>query len=224
VAVPAGEYVPFFVDSPGSADAGVVRPAPVAVAAFELDARPVTQEEFLAFVRANPSWRRSRIARLFADDGYLRGWAADLSVQPGAALAPVTEVSWFAAKAYCRWRSEELPTTAQWERAAEGSDAAEVLAWYGAPTPAVLPNAGSGAPNRFGVRDLHGLVWEWVLDFNATMATGEGRGDDAFFCGGSAAKAVNPSDYATFMRSAFRGSLQARFTVKNLGFRCARSP
>jgi protein SCO1/2 len=53
------------------------------------------------------------------------------------------------------------------------------------------------------------------------MVTGEGRGDSALFCGGAGAKAVKPSDYATFMREAFRGSLEARYTVRNLGFRCA---
>ena len=232
VRIPQGEYQPFYREAAGQ-DGGRGTPQPPErVPAFELDVHAVTADEFVAFARANPKWRRSQVARVFADPGYLDSWRGDLAVASGANLAPVTEVSWFAANAYCRWKGARLPTAAQWERAAaeEGDNAREssrqILEWYGRPTPAVLPPANDGLPNRHGVRGLHNLIWEWVLDFNDAMISDEGRASsapgDALFCGSGAAAASNPSDYATFMRMAFRSSLKANYTVRNLGFRCAR--
>jgi len=58
----------------------------------------------------------------------------------------------------------------------------------------------------------HGPTWEWTLDFNAAL-------DSTLACGGSAASASNFTDYDAFMRYAMRSSLDARYTVGNLGFR-----
>jgi formylglycine-generating enzyme required for sulfatase activity len=85
---------------------------------------------------------------------------------------------------------------------------------------------GRGAPSPDGVRDLHGLIWEWVEDFNDTLVSSDSRsGDDPDrlrFCGAGAIAAGDRTDYAAFMRVAFRSSLEGRFTLSNLGFRCAR--
>ncbi len=223
---------------------GVYRPlypptaeeAEVPVARFALAVQPVTNAEFAAFVARDPRWRRDRVDPLFADAGYLGDWAA--ADAPGSAVlpdAPVTRVSWYAARAYCRAEGGRLPTEAEWELAAAASETAldarqdptflaRILAWYGAPTPARLPAVG-GPANKWGVRDLHGLVWEWVDDFNASFVATDARGTDGKgdlrYCGGGAAGAAGTGDYASFMRTAFRSSLAAASTVRNLGFRCA---
>jgi formylglycine-generating enzyme required for sulfatase activity len=75
----------------------------------------------------------------------------------------------------------------------------------------------------YGISDLHGLVWEWTLDFNSSLVTGESRGDGSLerslYCGSGAAGAADFEDYAALMRYAFRSSLEARYAVGNLGFR-----
>src|SRR5438445_607586 len=63
----------------------------VPVKSFYLDILPVTNEEFLEFVRANLRWQRSRVKRIFADEAYLKNWADDLDTGTNApARAPVT--------------------------------------------------------------------------------------------------------------------------------------
>src|SRR3970282_2692964 len=46
----------------------------VRIAPFELMRTPVTNAQFLAFVKANPQWRRDRVAGVFAEDRYLAHW------------------------------------------------------------------------------------------------------------------------------------------------------
>ncbi|MDQ5978449.1 MAG: hypothetical protein QG602_1423 [Verrucomicrobiota bacterium] len=229
--VPAGAYVP--------QQRSTKDPEQVPVAAFRLDTAPVTNADFLAFVTANPKWRRSAVSRLFADTSYLDHWAGDL--EPGARAplaAPVVRVSWFAARAYARWVGKRLPTTAEWELAAAagyktatGKDEPDfnrdLYAWLARPVPEVQPTVATAKPTLHGVRGLHGLVWEWVDDFNTAMVTGESRADGGLerdlFCGAGAAGARETSDYAAFMRTALRSSLKANNTTTSLGFRCAQS-
>jgi formylglycine-generating enzyme required for sulfatase activity len=229
--VPAGRYTPLF--------RGEKEPKEIPVQAFLLDVLPVTNNEFLDFVRANPKWRRSQVKRLFADGEYLKAWKDDLEIGTNvAANTPVTHVSWFAAKAYCTWKGKRLPTTAEWEYVAaasptrpDGENDAEfvrqVRSWYSTPTPKSLPSVGHSRINYFGIHDLHGLVWEWVADFNTAMVTGDARGDTGLdrqlFCGAGAAGAKDTGNFPAFMRYGFRSSLKASYTVHNLGFRCAQT-
>ncbi len=209
------------------------------VAAFEMDVYPVTNAEFLEFVREHAEWQRSRVSRLFADASYLHHWQGDLVLGPDAPpSSPVVYVSWFAARAFLKASGEQLPTVDQWEYVGAASetkrDASRTPAfldrlrdWYGRPTPTRLAPVGSTFRNVYGVSDMHGLVWEWTLDFNSSLVTGESRADSSLerslYCGSGAAGASDFEDYAAFMRYAFRSSLEATYTVANLGFRGVRS-
>lgn len=108
--VPGGKYAPLFR---GEKDA-----KEIAVVPFLLEERPVTNGEFLTFVRENPKWQRSQVKRLFADERYLAHWGGDLDLGKADAAQPVTQVSWFAAKSFAAWRGRRLPTTVEWEFAA----------------------------------------------------------------------------------------------------------
>jgi formylglycine-generating enzyme len=229
--VEGGEYLPFYSFSEDS----------VYVESFYLDKYPVTNDEYLEFVTANPEWRRSQIKKIFADEGYLKKWAGDLDLGPDAGKiknSPVTNVSWFAARAYASWMGKRLPTLDEWEYAASASKdkpmaardemfVQTIMDWYSQPNPAILPAVGENDANYYDVHDLHGLIWEWVLDFNTVFISGESRADQGdlkqFFCaaGSAAASDADKGNYAAFLRYAFRGSLEADFSVGNLGFRLA---
>jgi formylglycine-generating enzyme required for sulfatase activity len=229
VRIPDGVYRPFF--------RGTGDPKEVPVKAFELDVLPVTNGEFLEFVRTHPQWRRSQVKHLFADQYYLKDWAGDLELGTNApADAPVTFVSWFAARAYAQSKGKRLPTVAEWEYAASASPARpdgendqafkrEVLEWYSTSGSGKTLRVGASRANYWGVHDLHGLVWEWVQDFNSALASDDSRGggaDRQFFCGAGAQGAANVDDFPAFMRYGFRSSLKADYCVHNLGFRCAK--
>jgi sulfatase modifying factor 1 len=227
--VPAGKLTS--VLSGGSA-ANVAIP----MAAFALRTMPVTNQEFLAFGDAHPEWRRGAAPAVFADASYLHSQR----VQPMDATAsarPVTSVSWFAAQAYCESEGARLPTWYEWEYVAAAdatrSDArgdpawrATILAWYGQSS-RNRPASVGGTANLYGVRDLHGLLWEWVDDFNALLVSADSRSqgdsDQLQFCGAGAISLQDRENYAILMRVALLSSLRGADTTDNLGFRCARS-
>jgi len=230
IAVAGGSYTPLLRTTKDA--------ALIAVPAFLLDECAVTNADFLLFITANPKWQKSQVSGIFADSSYLGNWTGDLDPGAQAPLgAPVVHVSWFAARAYARWIGKRLPTTAEWELAASAgytradgkNDEAlhrDLYAWLARPVPALLSNAASPPANFYGIRGLHGLVWEWVDDFNTAMVTGESRADSGldrdFFCGAGSIGAKDTTDYAAFMRQALRSSLKANNTTSSLGFRCAR--
>lgn len=226
--VHAGNYKPFFITKSDK---------PVAVAAFNMDETAVTNQEFLEFVKANPQWRRSKVNRLFADTNYLRHWKSDLSIgesNKNIYNSPVVNVSWFAAEAYCKWKNKRLPTVAEWELGAKGvpknikqkSLTDYILDWYTQPNLPVLPNVKSTYQNEFGLYDMNGLIWEWTFNFNSFIGSRDSRGNNEDelknFCAGGALNVADKSDYATYLRFSYRGSLKGNYCIANLGFRCAK--
>ncbi|HEY5862183.1 MAG TPA: formylglycine-generating enzyme family protein [Casimicrobiaceae bacterium] len=211
---------------------------PVRIAPFEIMQRPVNNAEFLAFVNTHPAWRRDRVARVFAGPDYLAHWQGPMRLAPGdQAAQPVTRVSWFAAAAYCEAQQARLPRWFEWEYVAAAdsmrrdarADPAwrdRILAWYARPSSSALPAAGAGTPNAYGVRDLHGLVWEWTDDYSALLVSADNRDqgdpDRTRFCGAGALSVADREQYAVLMRVAMLSSLGGSDTTMNLGFRCVR--
>jgi formylglycine-generating enzyme required for sulfatase activity len=74
---------------------------------------------------------------------------------------------------------------------------------------------------------MNGLIWEWTFNFNSFIASNDSRGSDEDelknFCAGGALNVADKSDYATFLRFSYRGSLKGNYCIANLGFRCAQN-
>lgn len=229
VLVKGGNYKPLYADT---------NAADVKVESFYMDKYAVTNSDFQKFVEENPKWRKSKVKKIFADKTYLTNWESDL--KPGKNVlpnAPVTNVSWFAAKDYCECQGKRLPKVAEWEYAAQASETKanggsdkkylqKIFDWYSMPTQSKISRVGSKGKNYWGVYDLHGLIWEWTQDFYSALVTGESRGDSGLeknlFCGSGSVGAADFTNYPAFLRFAFRSSLKANYTTANLGFRCVK--
>lgn len=230
VPVPGGEFKSVLPPGEGTETAPV--------APFALRTTPVTNREFLAFVTRNPEWRRGAVPALFADGEYLAHWSGALSLGDAAPPdAPVVNISWYAARAFCESESARLPSWYEWEFAAAADetradargDAAfrqRMLDWYARTAAGGPPAVGRNPANVYRVQDLHTGVWEWVDDFNSLLVSGDNReqGDPDLmrFCGAGAISVRDRESYGVLMRIAMLSALQAHYTTRSLGFRCAR--
>lgn len=131
---------------------------------FLIDRYPVTNEQFLRFIRE---------ARYIPDDttNYLKHWEMGLPAA-GQERYPVVWVSLEDARAYALWAGKRLPAEAEWQLAAQGTDGRQ---WpWGDEFHATKCNNGFGRPtpvdafpkgeSPYGVADLVGNVWQMTGD------------------------------------------------------------
>ncbi|MCP5517116.1 MAG: SUMF1/EgtB/PvdO family nonheme iron enzyme [Verrucomicrobiales bacterium] len=159
---------------------------------------PVTVAQYQAFVDAGgyaqEKWWSVARAAGYWEDGRVKGrgwtgseWKHEIRRGPGnsgevfrSRNAPVVDVNWFEAVAFCAWLSERLgssvalPSEAEWERAARHTDG-RVYPWGNAgddlPQRCNMSDTGIGHPSAVGMfptgeaecgaRDMVGNVWEW---------------------------------------------------------------
>ena len=148
---------------------------------FSIDRCAVTNEEYQAFVLANPEWRkvpasRDQDSNPYYDAHYLFLWTGN-DYPRGKGKHPVVYVSWYAAMAYAQWLGKHLPTEAEWEKAARGNLEDHDYPWGNSITdkqanyrsfdrhyaPA-LATAKSYYDPSSRLYNIVGNVWEWCLD------------------------------------------------------------
>ena len=161
VLVPAGEFT---MGSPAR-DADEQPAHRVFVDAFSMDKYEVTVGQYAAFLQAKgvdpPSdWKTMN--------------------QPAHQKRPVANVEWAEAAGYCTWAGKRLPTEAEWEKAARGTDG-RLYPWGNDPPTPLRANYGKTDWNNhgvlvpvgtledgkspYGIYDMAGNVWEWVSDW-----------------------------------------------------------
>jgi formylglycine-generating enzyme required for sulfatase activity len=202
----------------------------VHLGAYRVGRYPVTVRDFERFVEAEGyKDRRWWQAGGFKQYEQPRPWQEQLS-HPNR---PVVGVSWFEAMAYCQWAGYRLPTEAEWERAARGTEG-RPFPWgseppeperlnynrnVGHPTPVGLYPLGA-TPD--GIHDIAGNVWEWCQDWYAPdyyalslsiNPPGPGSG------GRRVLRGCSWTNGAGFARSTFRNRGWPEYRIDLIGFR-----
>jgi len=173
VTIPAGVFT-MGSDDPRTNDEN--KPAHlVRMPAYKIDKYLVTQAEYARFVAAE-HYRPP----LNWDDG---------RIVAGMALHPVTMISWYNARDYCGWAGKRLPTEAEWEKAARGTDARRwpwgdemnpdnLNTYYKVRHTSAVNEYPQGA-SPYGVMDMAGNAQQWVADQFAPYP-GTGAKSDVF--------------------------------------------
>jgi len=152
---------------------------------------------------------------------------------------PVVEVSWDDVAGYCRWLSAKtgknyrLPTESEWEYACRAESNTEYYwgnnmdgnyCWYSDNSGSHVHPVGEKIPNKFGLYDMSGNVWEWCSDLygdypfgSVTNPTGPKSGSLRVIRGGGWVS------YASICRSAFRSGSSLGSRNGGIGFRLLRS-
>ncbi len=123
VYVPSGTFWMGSDSSDDNADSDELPRHSVVLDAFWIDQTEVTNAQFAAFLNAQGNQTEGGVTwlELEGEDYLIEQVEDEYQPKSGYADYPITEVSWYGADAYCEWAGVQLPTEAQWEYAARGT-------------------------------------------------------------------------------------------------------
>ncbi len=261
VLIPAGEFM--MGASPGMVHQHETPQHRVFLDAFYIDKFPVTNMQFQKFVDSTG----------YVTDAEKRGWSnapeekrADQIKANGANWRhprgpesdikdimnhPVVHVSWNDAHAYAKWANKRLPTEAEWEKAARGTDGRKYPWGDGEPDGTRCNYADrntafgwrdssvddgyeytspvgryENGKSPYGIYDMAGNVWEWCSDWYDKDYFSKSPKDNPKGPANGQHRVIRGGgswhDGADYMRSTNRGPRQPAFVSSDQGFRCAK--
>ena len=220
VVIPTGSFLmgsppdPFSDEKIGEDDEKPQRQ--VQIKSFAIGKYEVTQEQYYALMRVNPSHFKGR-------------------------TLPVEQVSWDDAQEFVKRLSAKtgknyrLPSEAEWEYAARAGSTTEFsfgsavgqlsdYAWYSDNAGGRTQNVGRKKPNAFGLYDIHGNVWEWTQgcwNSNYLDSPRDGSAWETGDCSQRVGRGGSWFNFATFLRSASRYRYPSNYRGYDFGIRIA---
>ena len=206
----------------------------VVLPAFYMDKCEVTNAQYAAFLNAAKVTRDEAGHEYLAVNEHLRLEQTNGEWRPkaGKASFPMVCVSWYGARAYAQWAGKRLPTEAEWEKAARGSDGRKYpwgndwdgkKARHGSENQAAVGSLPQGA-SPYGCLDMVGNVWEWTSSvfkpypYSATDGREDPQSTERRVARGGS---FSGEPFITHVTCRFRPFPDFKHAF--LGFRCAKS-
>ncbi len=201
---------------------------------FYLSKFEVTNEQFVEFLNQNGNGNEGGENWLNMNDSDCRIYETDGTFYSvvGYEKHPVTEVTWYGARAFCEWAGGRLPTEAEWEYAARGGDLSQLYLYSGSDDVNEIAlidigdtyQIGTKKGNELGLFDMSGNVWEWCADlYNSEYYSESPNTDPPGPVTGSSRVLRGGSwyNYPNFYRSSNRYNFNPSGSESYMGFRVA---
>lgn len=234
VLVPAGPFIMGDHARDLDEDAAEAPQETLDLPAFYIDKYEVTNAQYARFLNDDGRLVDEAGHRYVWDGPYFQIERIDgkWRPKPGMDKYPVVCVTWYGAMAYAKWAGKRLPTEAEWEKAARGTDGRKYpwgnnldLSRFHIGCDQMMPVGSfpSGA-SPYGCLDMCGNAWEWTSSLFRPypyVAT-DGR-EDPKAKGRRVARGGSFSGEPYIAQSAYRFRPEPDFAHRYLGFRCAKS-
>jgi eukaryotic-like serine/threonine-protein kinase len=223
VFIPGGE----FIMGSSSGDADENPPHSVYLNPFWIDQTEVTNAMYALCIQAQRCSPPKKLNSFTRGDYYTNSGYGDF---------PVVYVEWSQAKTYCDWAGRRLPTEAEWEKAARGTDG-RAYPWgdsiscshaqyqdCGDDTVRVGSFPAGASP--YGVLDMAGNVWEWVADWYQENYYSHSPSDNPMGPGSGNYKVMRGGSWYSedfHVRTASRRWESTAMSFSSVGIRCAYS-